>query len=137
MKVKLLFEGKYQIVAVMDGDACPAEQFLHDGEDETEAARLGLLQILEFLAANGLDKASHAWVHEADKKKQIFEFIKGPLRLFFFKGHNGQIAVCTDGVRKKTRKADKGSVSKAGDLRSTYMAAIESETLEIIEDEQN
>jgi len=121
----------------MDGDDCPAEQFLAEGEAATEGARTGLVQILEFLAENGLGKASHAWLHEANKDEQIYEFIKGPLRLFFFKGNAGQIAVCTGGGRKKGRKADKAAVANAAILRSQYQAAIEKDTLEIIEDEKD
>lgn len=135
MKLKILTEGRYKVVAVMDGEDCPAEEFLTTGEVETEAARTGMVQILEFLAANGLEKASHAWVHEADKSKEIYEFIKGPLRLFFFKGSHGQIAVCTSGVRKKGRKADKASVKRAADLRVEYQAALANNTLEFVNEE--
>ncbi len=121
----------------MEGEECPTEQFLETGEQGTAAARLGLVEILEFLAANGLEKASHAWVHEANKREQIFEFIKGPLRLFFFKGSNGQIAVCTGGVRKTGPKANKSAVARAADLRNSYLASISDDTLEIIEDEED
>lgn len=121
----------------MDGEDCPAEQFLLEGEAATEGARTGLVQILEFLAENGLAKASHAWLHEANKEEQIYEFIKGPLRLFFFKGSNGHIAVCTSGVRKNGRKADKAAVAAAAALRVEYEAAIKDQTLEIIEDEED
>lgn len=135
LQVKILFEGRFQIVGVMDGGLCPAEDFLLNGEASTEAARIGLEQILEFVAENGLEKASAAWVHEANKQKKIYEFIKGPLRLFFFKGSNGQIAVCTSGVRKQGAKADKGAVNAAADLREAYEAAINADKLEIIQDE--
>jgi hypothetical protein len=137
LKVKILFEAQFKIVATMDGENCPAEQFLLDGEDATEAARTGLVQILEFLAENGLGKASHAWLHEANKEEQIYEFIKGPLRLFFFKGNDGHIAVCTQGVRKNGKKADKAAVAHAADLRSKYESAHKQHTLEIIEDEED
>lgn len=137
MKVKTLFEGRFQIVATMDGEVCPAERFLLEGEAATEGARTGLIQILEFLAENGLAKASHAWLHEASKNEEIYEFIKGPLRLFFFKGSNGHIAVCTEGVRKDGRKADKAAVSRAATLRAAYEAALKDHTLEIIEDEED
>lgn len=132
MQVKVLFEGQYQIVGVLDGDHCEAEDFLANGEASTQSARVGLVQMLEFLAENGLEKASSAWLHEANKNERIYEFIKGPLRLFFFKGSKGQIAVCTTGVRKKGAKADKAAVNAAATLREAYETAIESDTLEII-----
>lgn len=137
MKVKLLFEGQFKIVATMEGDDCPAERFLHEGEEATEGQRLGLIQLLEFLAENGLGKASHAWIHEANKQEQIYEFIKGPLRLFFFKGSDGHIAVCTNGGRKKGPKADKALVASASALRTQYENACKEHTLEVIEDEED
>lgn len=135
MQVKVLFEGQYQIVGVMDGDHCEAENFLLNGESSTESARVGLAQMLEFLAENGLEKASSGWLHEASKSEKIYEFIKGPLRLFFFKGSKGQIAVCTSGVRKKGAKADKSAVNAAATLRDAYEAAIKLDTLEIIHED--
>lgn len=137
MQVKILFEAQFKIVAVMDGETCPAEQFLLEGEDATAGHRTGLIQILEYLAENGLAEASHAWLHEASKKDEIFEFIKGPLRLFFFKGSNGHIAVCTGGVRKHGRKADKQAVARAAALRVEYQTAITEKSLEIIDHEED
>lgn len=135
MKLKILFEGRFKIVAIMEGDTCPAETFLLDGEEDTAAYRTGLTQMLEYVAENGLAAASHAWLHEANKRDQIFEFIKGPLRLFFFKGSDGQIAVCTSGVRKKGQKADKHAVARAVTLRTEYLAAHTDHSLEIIHEE--
>lgn len=137
MKVKILFEAQFKIVATMDGEECPAERFLLEGEEATEGSRTGMVQILEFLAENGLGKASHAWMHEASKKEEIYEFIKGPLRLFFFKGSDGQIAVCTEGVRKKGKKANKLAVARAAAWRVDYESAVKEQTLEIIEDEED
>lgn len=119
----------------MDGDKCAAEDFLTIGEAATLSARLGLVNMLEFLAENGLEKASSAWFHEANKNERIYEFIKGPLRLFFFKGSKGQIAVCTSGVRKNGAKADKAAVSAAAALREAYETAVKSDTLEIIHED--
>lgn len=137
MQVKILFESQYKIVAVMDRDECPAEQFLLQGDDDTEGARNGLVQMLGYLAEHGLGAGSHAWMHEASKAEQIYEFIKGPLRLFFFKGNDGHIAVCTGGVRKKGQKADKQAVKQAAALRGQYQAAFTAHTLEIIESEED
>jgi hypothetical protein len=135
LQVKILFEGQYQVVGIVDGDQCAAEDFLLYGEATTTAARNGLAAMLEFVAENGLDKAPAAWHHEASKQDKVYEFIKGPLRLFFFKGSNGQIAVCTNGARKNGAKADKGSVKAAATLREAYETAVKSDTLEIINED--
>jgi hypothetical protein len=135
LKVKSLFADEYRVVAVMDGDDCPAEDFMLEGEETTRAARAGLLEILNYVAANGLHKCPSGWYHEANKKDGIYEFIKHPLRLFFFKGEGKDIAVCTTGIRKQGQKADKSSVKKAATWRKAYFEAINSANLEVIEDE--
>ena len=135
MKVKELFSEDYRVVAVMDGDSCPAEDFMREGEESTRAARDGLLQVLMFVAANGLQKCPSGWYHEVNKKEGIYEFIKHPLRLFFFKGEGKDIAVCTTGIRKKGQKVDKSSVIRAANWRKSYFESINSATLEVIENE--
>jgi len=135
LKLKELACAKYRVVAVMEGDDCPAELFLIDGEDAALAARQGLFTMLEFAAKEGLQSLPAKWVHEANKQEQIFEFIKGPLRLFFFKGVDGQIAVCTTGTRKAGNKADRGEVAKAARFRRDYFAAVENNTLQVVCDE--
>lgn len=134
MRLKLLFEDNFQIVAVMDGDECPADKFINNGEDN-QKARLGLQEMLGHVAEKGLAEVPSGWFHEANKKERIYEFIKGDLRLFFFKGEGKQIAICTSGVRKKGQKADKAAVAKAADSRKTYIAAIAANTIEVIHDE--
>ena len=115
----------------MDGDNCPALDFIMNGEESTEATRQGLLEMLQFVAENGLDNCPGKWIHEANKQENIYEFIKGKLRLFFFKGKSGQIAVCTSGKIKDSRKADKASVKKASTWRKEYLEAIASNTLTV------
>ena len=136
MRVKSLSRDKYEVVAVIDGDDCPAEDFIINGEAETEASRSGLADIIEKVASNGLENVPAKWWHEASKQKKIYEFRKGPLRLFFFKGQGAQIAVCTGGIRKTTPKADKQKVAQANEWRKEYFAAVEANTL-VVEVDQN
>ncbi|WP_138514571.1 type II toxin-antitoxin system RelE/ParE family toxin [Rhodoferax bucti] len=135
MKIKILAEDAYQVVGVMDGDLCPAENFLLHGDASTAAARGSLLEMIGYVAEHGLHGAPSAWFHEANKAEKIYEFIKGPLRLFFFKGEGNQVAICTTGVRKSGQKADKSSVSRAAKLRTTYFEARANNTCEVIDDE--
>jgi hypothetical protein len=135
LKLKALSEERYRVVGVVEGDECPAETFLVDGEASTEAAREGLLEMLEYVAQVGLQGVPAAWLHEANKSLGVYEFIKGPLRLFFFKGDGRDIAVCTGGVRKSGRKADRSATSRAGRLRSDYFAAVERNSVEVVYDE--
>ena len=113
----------------MIGGCYPAEDFLTEGDLNTQAARDGLSDMLKHVPAQ--------WVHEASKQDKIYEFVKGPLRLYFFKGTNGQIAVCTCGARKSGRKADKASVKRSAKLRTQYFEACNNGTLLLVEDDEN
>lgn len=117
----------------MDGDVCPADDFITQGEATTKASREGISTILEYVAENGLQNIPIAWVHEADKKNGIYEFIKGPMRLFFFKGQGNDIAICTLGGRKKGNNVDKSAVSASTALKKRYFAAVANGTYEVIE----
>ena len=136
MVLKPLVRDKYDVVAIMDGDTCPAEEFITKGEATTEKLREGLITMLRFVAANGLDKTPAAWKHEANKQKKIYEFRKGRLRLFFFKGKDGQIAVCTGGTLKDGKKSDPTCVSKASEWREEYMTAFDNGTLTLEPDDE-
>lgn len=135
MQVKVLESKRFRILAVMDGDECPTETFLLEGDPNTKIWRMGMVRILEHVADQGLSNLPHEWCHEADKELGIYEFRKGKLRLFFFKGSGNDIAVCTSGVRKQAQKADKGSVEWASKRKSEYLAAVIAETLEVVEDD--
>ena len=119
----------------MEGNTCPTEDFLSLGEQATAASRIGLTVMLEHVARNGLQGCPSGWYHEADKRWCIYEFIKGNLRLFFFKGEGADIAVCTSGVLKKGQKVDRSAVKRAHEWRVAYMQAIRDKTYEVIEDE--
>ena len=119
----------------MDGDDCPAIDFLTDGEESTAASRQGLLSMLVALSQNGFEEVPEKWHHEASKQKKIHEFIKGKLRLFYFKGEGNQIAVCTGGVLKKEQKADGAAVERAARMRKQYFDDLESNALELEVDE--
>ena len=133
MRVLLLVEETFQVVGTLAGDVCETMNFINDGEATTAASRQGLLLMLQHVAKNGLQGLPSAWTHLADKEEKIYEFIKGDLRLFFFKGEGNQIAVCTSGIMKKKQKADKPSIAKAVAARKEYLAAAQTNTIEVID----
>lgn len=132
MNLVEIASSKFKVMAVMDGNTCPAIDFLVSGEATTQSSRSGLLVMIETVAENGLDGVPPTWLHEASKQHGIYEFIKGRLRLFFFKGANGQIAVCSGGVLKKTGKADKSAVSKAAEFKARYFADMAANNIKVI-----
>ena len=93
------------------------------------------MQMLMSVAESGLQTVPHKWSHEVNKREQIYEFIKGPLRLFYFKGEGRQIAVCTSGGRKSGQKTDKAAVAKAVNMRAAYFKAVQNNTLQVMSDE--
>src|SRR5262245_47571874 len=135
MHVKVLAEDKFQIVAIVDGEECPAEQFIQGGDPSTKSMRVGLVQMLTHVATRGLDDLPAGWVHEADKSRKVYEFIKGSLRLFFFKGNGNQIAVCACGGLKQGKKADHKAVDRAAKWRKQYFELIENGTLETVNED--
>ncbi|WP_343633647.1 hypothetical protein [Roseateles sp.] len=132
MRSKILVQGRYRVVGVMVGRRCPAEDFLATGEAANDASRRGLMTILMHVANNGLQGVPRNWTHEVNKQAGICEFIKGDLRLYFFKGSNGDIAVCTTGLFKKQQKADKASIAQALEWRQSYERAVRDGTYEVI-----
>lgn len=133
LNVAVLAESNYSVVAIVDGDRCPAIDFLTQGEVSTEAVRAGLIEMIEKVAECGLQDVPSSWFHEVDKPNRIYEFIKGPLRLFFFKGQNGQIAVCTSGGRKTSGKVDRSVVAKAVRYRDQYLKAARLNQVKVVE----
>lgn len=134
MQVKVLFDDRFRILSAADGDECLAEDFLL-AEDNYFSSRQGLLTMLEQVARSGLEGVPTKWHHEANKQLKVLEFIKGDLRLFFFKGAGRDIAICCGGLIKKTTKADASLVNLTAALRSKYFAAMASGTLLEIDDE--
>ena len=87
--------------------------------------------MLTYVSENGFQNIPTAWVHEADKKRKVREFVKGSLRLFFFNGTGNQIAVCVVGKMKKGNKADKASVEKTAKCQAEYFEAVSNNVLEV------
>ena len=54
---------------------------------------------------------------------------------FYFKGESRQIAVCTTGVRKSGKKADKAAIARAVKMRAAYFEAVQNKTLQVVSDE--
>lgn len=125
--IKVLAQGKFKIVAMAKDGECPALDFLRDSGSYVDA-RAALLTMLRHVAERGFENVPASWCHEADKNNGIYEFIKGDLRLFYFKGKNGEIAVCTGGVVKKGRKVNKPAVNAAKKWKDAYYQKLESDS---------
>jgi len=130
LKLKALLSDRYTVAATTDGEGCPAEAFLCNGEAKQAASRQGLLVLLERVAQEGLANLSAKHSHFVDQKNGIYEFIKGDLRLLYFKGGGDVIVVCTSGVVKNGQKADKKAVAAAVELQKRFREAVDQGRLE-------
>lgn len=136
MKVKLLLKDRYTIAAVMTGNTCPAELFITEGEAAYGASREGLAALLQRVAQLGLPVLSTKQAHEVNKPNKIYEFIKGDLRLFYFKGEGDMVVVCTTGTVKQGNKVNGKAVKDAIICKSNYQAAVKNGSLELVHIEE-
>lgn len=91
---------------------------------------MGLLVLLERVADVGLNGLSPKQSHLVDQAHGIYEFIKGDLRLLYFKGEGRAIVVCTAGVVKKGQKADRKAVSASIEQQRRFRDAVAQGKLE-------
>ncbi|MBV5337873.1 MAG: hypothetical protein J0653_08125 [Deltaproteobacteria bacterium] len=129
MILRPLVSERYSILGVVENGACDADDFISAGEMSEDAWRSGLRTKLRFIAQNGFQNVPDKWSHEVNKPHHIYELVHGKLRLFYFKGVNGQIAICTGGTRKQGKKVDPQMVSKAIRMKQEYFAANDAGTL--------
>ncbi|MHB1267826.1 MAG: hypothetical protein ACYCY2_09540 [Acidithiobacillus ferriphilus] len=135
MRLKgLITRRKFRVVGVMVKETCPAERFVTSGEKQYQAYRTGLQGFLRRAADEGIDPFPSSALHLVNREEGIYEFIKGPLRLLFFKGIEGEIVVCTGGYIKKSQKADHLMVAGAIRMKQNYLEAKENHTVEVIDE---
>lgn len=132
MIIKQLAKSNYSVVGIVENGQCNAELFITEGEETYRASRNGLLIMIQHIAEHGLTNIPASWMKLVSKEERIYELRKGDLRLFFFQGEDGQIAVCSSGLIKKTQKVDTPSVTAAAKLRKEYFNAVAIKILKVI-----
>jgi len=126
---ELLTESRFRVMGAMKGSTCPSERFLTSGENQYAASRRGLVELLRRAANDGLQQFSSELLHLVNQPNGIYEFIKGDLRLLFFKGSDGELIVCTGGYIKKGQKVPSREVDQAVRLKQEYMSAKKAGTI--------
>lgn len=132
MKVKVLIEDKFKVLATMSGDACEVEDFLSNESDD--AAINAMTEMLVKLAQVGFQACPPKWFKPANKAEEIYECKRGDWRIMFFKGQGTDAAICVTAVRKSSQKADKQAVNSAASARKQYAAAKRLGQLEVVND---
>ena len=134
MELTVIVSDKYIVAAISNNGACETIDFLRDVEKTYKASADGLFDILNRVSTNGLEPLPDSLSHLVDRKEKIYEFIKGHLRLFYFKGHDNLLVICTSVAIKKTQKVDKKQVDLAVRLKLEYLQSVKDGTIVLIED---
>jgi len=138
MRLKgLITDRRFRVMGVMVRNRCPAEFFLRIGPSHQAAHRRGLMVFLDRAADGGLSQFSSEIVHLVNQEEGIYEFIKGSLRLLFFKGEGRDLVICAGGYIKKGQKADPMEVAQAIRMKRDYLDARKSGFIQVVDDGEN
>lgn len=117
---RLPFRGKYTLLAVCDNHGEPELlKFFENLGANLEKNADHMLQLLERVAVSGPPKNTDISHSIQD---DIWEFIKGRLRVFWFYDE-GRVVVCTHGIVKKSQKTPSQPIEHAKNARKAYFEA--------------
>jgi hypothetical protein len=136
LELLVLFDDKYTITGVSkDGECDAINTLIEAGEEgQYQASVDGLMDLLDRVSKDGLINLSSKLTHFVDQDEKIYEFVKGDLRLFYFKGEGDFLVICTSATIKKTQKADRKHVMRAIKYKNEYLKSVQNGTLKVVED---
>jgi hypothetical protein len=137
MQILVIHSNQYKIGAVGNSASCESIDFLMDSEATYKASADGLLYLLEHISHEGLANISTKLSHRVDENENIYELIKGRLRLFYFKTEDDFLIICTSALIKKSQAVDQKHVKKAIRLKYEYLDAVKQNILTVIEENEN
>jgi hypothetical protein len=135
MRVRRLpFQGPYTLLAACDARGVPVLlEFLKGLGANLENDADHLLALLERVVVSGPPRNTDV-SHKI--RGEIWEFIKGRLRVFWFYDE-GRVIVCSHGLLKKTQKVPAGELHRAEQTRADYFAAKQAGRLRIEEEDDD
>lgn len=131
----MLFQDKYKVLAVTNRGNCPVEEELVNGTEDTQAWRDRILEMLSDISCYGLHGSPRGWIKQVDAENDIYELKTGSLRLFYFKGNDEIVVICTSIARKRSQKVDRAEVARAIRCRRQYLRAQQENTITIVGEE--
>lgn len=137
MEVLVLYNDQYKIGAVGNSNSCESIDSLMKVGANYQASSDGLFKLLDRISKEGLVDISNKLSHRVDENENIYELIKGDLRLFYFKTEEDFLIICTSALIKKTQAVDQKHVKKAIRLKHDYLDAVKQRTLIVIEENEN
>jgi hypothetical protein len=119
--------------ACSDRGDCPVDDFLCglDANFEKDVQRVRTL--FKHIAKTGPNLLPVEVSHNI--APNIFEFIRGRLRIAWFYGESGKIVICSQGFVKKGQKTPRAEIEAAQRARSSYIAAHQKGAVAIVEEE--
>lgn len=143
MQVLEIFKGSaFQVVAEGSNDQCEVLEFLIDkipkppvaGEKKKKgqygAAARGLLALIQLYSNEGRAGVNNSDLfHEADKATNLWEFIKGDLRVYCRIDKEGRLVLLTGALIKKGNKTESSVKSKGDQLYKRYEKARKDKSL--------
>lgn len=135
MELKILFSGKWRIASPMARSGCSETEAFLDGPAACfQANVVGLIAMMEAHSKHGPEHFNNTQTHYVDQKEQIYEYIKGRLRLFWFEDDD-RVVICTHGIVKKTQKTPRREIDRAIRVKLAYKQAKAKNCLTMIEEE--
>jgi len=133
---------KWDIVSVVSEEAGEETCALLDWFEQLESDGTfisnmdGMLNLMRHVATteSGPVELKDTQCHTVDDGQQIFEFIKGRLRVLWFYGKGNKLVVCSHGFVKKTQKTPKEEVKKCIRVKERYMRAHQDNNIEILDE---
>lgn len=128
---RLPAEGAWTIYAVCsDRGNCALLEFLDGLGSNLESTVDGLWALLQHVAENG-PRLNSSLSHQL--RGDIYEFIKGRIRILYFCESNRMI-VCTHALVKKRQEIGNAEISRAEEIMRVFREARDRDAIEILDD---
>ena len=137
MKLRTIVKGeRHDICVPLKEGRSELLDFLREQEQAGHRAHVaGLRLLFERYAKQGRQGLTAEQCHLADKQKNVWEFRKGALRIYFVVENKpdgrGRLVLLSHGIVKKHQKAKSSDKEAAERLRTAYQKALEEGGLEI------
>ena len=109
------------------------EDFFDEIGSNYEANVAGVMTMMEQHSEYGSELFNSCQCHYVDQKEQIYEYIKGRIRVFWFEDDD-RVVICTHGILKKSQKTPRHEIDRAKRAKAAYMQAKQSGLLQFVEE---
>ncbi|MFB1010755.1 MAG: type II toxin-antitoxin system RelE/ParE family toxin [Thiopseudomonas sp.] len=137
MKLKTIIAGRHKTIysPITGNGVTPAfELFMDEVEGNYASSLAGIITFMELHASKGRTAFNTSQVHYVDQSEQIYQYIKGRLRVFWFEDGD-DVVICTHGIVKKSQKTPQRDIDKAKRIKRLYLESKNDSRIEFIDEE--